>query len=66
MDWLACYCEIDETFSEHARLVSANTANKKIYGKLETKEKYYRAIIDFISGMTDNYAVGSFNELLSC
>ena len=38
--------------------------NDKIYGCLETKEIYVQAIIDFISGMTDRYAVEVYNELL--
>ena len=38
--------------------------NKKIYGKLETREIYAQAIIDYISGMTDRYAIEIFNELL--
>lgn len=38
--------------------------NKKIYGKLERREIYAQAIIDYISGMTDRYAISIFNELL--
>ena len=38
--------------------------NKKIYGCLENKTIYAEAIIDYISGMTDRYAVSVFNELL--
>ena len=38
--------------------------NKKIYGKLETEIIYVQAIIDYISGMTDRYAISIFNELL--
>ena len=38
--------------------------NNKIYGNLETEEIYAQAIVDFISGMTDRYAVTVFNELL--
>ena len=38
--------------------------NKKIYSKLETRELYIQAIIDYISGMTDRYAIEMFNELL--
>lgn len=38
--------------------------NEKIYGRLESKEIYAQAIIDYISGMTDRYAVAVFNELL--
>lgn len=38
--------------------------NTKIYGNLETKEIYAQAIIDYISGMTDRYAITIFNELI--
>ena len=38
--------------------------NEKIYGSLETREIYVQAIIDYISGMTDRYAVEVYNELL--
>lgn len=38
--------------------------NMKIYSNLETKEIYAQAIIDYISGMTDRYAISVFNELL--
>jgi dGTPase len=38
--------------------------NIKIYGRLESKELYAQAIIDYISGMTDRYAIEIFNELL--
>lgn len=38
--------------------------NNKIYGTLETQETYMRAIVDFISGMTDRYAVRAYEELL--
>jgi dGTPase len=41
-----------------------NLQNKKIYGALETEKQYIRAIIDYISGMTDQYAVKIFNELI--
>ena len=38
--------------------------NEKIYGTLDTKQIYAQAIIDFISGMTDRYAIEIYNELL--
>lgn len=38
--------------------------NTKIYGNLDSKEIYAQAIIDYISGMTDRYAITIFNELL--
>ena len=38
---------------------------KKIYGKLENEKVYARAVLDFISGMTDRFAIQVFNELLN-
>ena len=39
--------------------------NENIYGSLATREEYDQAAIDFISGMTDRYAVEVFNELIT-
>ena len=39
--------------------------NRKIYGHLETEQLYAQAILDYISGMTDAYALRVFNELLT-
>ena len=39
--------------------------NKKIYGKLEEKNIYAEAIVDYIAGMTDKYAIAVFNELIT-
>ncbi|MBQ7010047.1 MAG: hypothetical protein IJN05_12670 [Ruminococcus sp.] len=36
-----------------------------MYSKLETKQVYAQAIIDFIAGMTDRFAVKLFSELIS-
>ena len=38
--------------------------NDKIYGTLASKQIYAQAIIDYISGMTDRYAIEIYNELL--
>lgn len=45
--------------------LSARCKNAKIYGKLTTPVIYAQAVIDFISGMTDKFAVRVYNELLS-
>jgi len=58
--WLARYCTIDWN-----QEISQNSKNDKIYGNLETKEIYIQAIIDYISGMADNYVIKVFNELLA-
>ena len=39
--------------------------NEKIYGDLDNKDIYVKSIIDFISGMTDAYAIELFNELIT-
>lgn len=40
--------------------------NVKIYGDLSDEKTYVQAVVDFIAGMTDVYAVKSFDELLMC
>ena len=39
--------------------------NKKIYGSLESEAVYAQAILDYIPGMTDSYAISAFNELIT-
>ncbi len=39
--------------------------NKKIYGDLSSKDDYLWAIADFISGMTDQFAISLFEELIT-
>lgn len=53
-EWVPKYCD------------GTDGVNKKIYGRLDTSELYVRAVVDFISGMTDTYAEKSFEELLKC
>ena len=68
VEWLARYCDerfVSEFFDrEEVKRIEA-VENEKIYGCLETKEEYARAAVDFISGMTDRYAVEVFNELIT-
>lgn len=63
--WLAKYCDIEIVPKGELKEEALRCENQKIYGKLETKEIYVQAIIDFISGMTDRFAVKSFNELIT-
>ena len=68
IDWLARYCEVgfvSEFFDVESVAPLANIENEKIYGSLETEPEYVQAVIDFISGMTDRYAVELFNELIT-
>ncbi len=68
------YPELSKEFSswliQHSELLPINTnlnvkkyRNKKLYKSLENKELYAKSIIDFISGMTDQYAIRIFNEI---
>lgn len=63
-DWLIRYCDLDFTGVEWANNTVRRCKNKKIYGKLSTKEEYIQAVIDYISGMTDKYAIQLFEELI--
>ncbi len=63
-NWITQYCDLSDIKSNELNENSINHNNKKIYEKLENKDKYIRAIFDFISGMTDQYAINIFNELI--
>ncbi len=66
-DWLGKYCvermlkSYDNKFAEKFGTLD----NEKIYGDLKDKNVYVQAIVDYISGMTDAYAISTFNELIS-
>ncbi len=62
--WLVKYCNT-QVIPENQKNKALLYENKKIYSNLETKEIYVQAIIDFISGMTDGYAIKLFNELIT-
>ena len=66
MEWLGLYVFTNRNSPEKINRISESAKNKKIYGNLETKELYLQAVIDFIAGMTDNYAQTAFEELLRC
>ena len=56
-DWTVKYSDFDLKEKEFRKY-----NNKTVY-KLENKNIYTKAVIDFISGMTDNFALGVFEEL---
>ncbi len=64
-DWLAKYCEPELNFLNNPSETAARYKNRKIYGALETEQIYVRAILDFISGMSDTYCIKVFNELIT-
>ena len=63
--WLAKYCHVSAIPEGSLRAEANRCANKKVYGGLESEEIYSQAILDFISGMTDSYAIKVFHELIT-
>lgn len=63
-EWLATYCEPAIVPTGYLKEIALSCKNKKIYGRIDSESIYIQAIIDFISGMTDRFAVSLFNELL--
>ncbi len=62
--WLAKFT-LPEILPEYLRTTADRCNNRKIYGSLQTETLYAQAIIDYISGMTDRFAITVFNELLT-
>ena len=62
--WLARYCSVEIVPNGELKTLALSCENQKIYQELETREIYVQAIIDYISGMTDRFAITLFNELL--
>ncbi len=62
--WLARYCFTEIIPDGGLKEVALHCENEKIYQELQTREIYAQAIIDYISGMTDRFAISLFNELL--
>lgn len=57
IDWLQKYATI-----EHRNLKVNKYQNEVLY-HLENKEDYIQAIVDYISGMSDSFAIKIFNEI---
>lgn len=62
--WLARFCNVNIVPTGALRDLALKCENQKIYQNLDTKEIYAQAIIDYISGMTDRFAIALFNEQL--
>ena len=63
--WLARYCLPEIMPEGELQKLALNCKNEKIYGALETKKIYIQSILDYISGMTDRFAIKVFTELLT-
>lgn len=61
--WLALYCDSEIVTDKFRKKDASILKNTKIYGKLERKEMYLQAAVDYIAGMTDQYAIKIFNSL---
>lgn len=64
-NWLTKYCLLPQSLFDTPDETAVKCANEKIYGHLDDEKTYIQAIIDYISGMTDTYAIRCFNELIT-
>ncbi|MDO4176992.1 MAG: HD domain-containing protein [Bacillota bacterium] len=48
------------------RYTDEGIQNRRIYGDLSDEAQYKQAAIDFLAGMTDNYATKCYEELIEC
>lgn len=63
-EWIVKYSAIDAESMNWANEISIRSKNEKIYGDLSDRKLYIQAILDYIAGMTDSYAIKVFHELL--
>lgn len=63
--WLAKYCDSTIVPDGEFKEIALKCENNKIYKTIPNKKIYVRAILDYISGMTDSFAIKAFNELLT-
>ena len=64
-EWLARYCFAEIVPEEKLRALALRCDNEKIYKDLGDRTLYVQAILDFIAGMTDRFAIAVFNELIT-
>ena len=65
VNYLSQYCVNSAVYSFNKEIDLSSLDNEKIYGGLESRDIYIQAVIDYISGMTDAFAIDMFNELIS-
>ena len=58
LSWINKYWNINNQLSFEQKF-----KNKKIFN-MKNEKDYYQAIIYFISGMTDNFAIDMYNEII--
>lgn len=64
-DFLLKFVTLDVSEFDGGRDIMERYENEKIYGDLSDKRLYIQAILDFLSGMTDRYAIKLYEEMLS-
>ena len=65
-DWLVMYVDDEVEVPDKYYELKTRCHNKKIYSNLSDEKLYLQAVIDYIAGMTDVYAIKAFQELLAC
>jgi dGTPase len=63
--WLARYCYTEIVPDGELRDLSFACTNRKIYGDLSGKDTFVQAILDYISSMTDRFAIELFDETVT-
>lgn len=64
-EWIAQYLKYDIINPDKLKSISLTCDNEKIYDSLNNRKIYRQAVLDYIAGMTDRFAVKAFNELLA-
>ncbi len=62
--WLKKYVS-EDILPDEVKAEAKRYLNEKIYGRLDDEKLFIQAIIDYISGMTDSYAIKIYNELIT-
>ncbi|MCR4892015.1 MAG: HD domain-containing protein [Lachnospiraceae bacterium] len=63
-EWLSRYVAITTAKLSVDGFYRPECDNEKIYGDLRDEELYTQAVIDYVAGMTDNYAIRVYEDLL--
>lgn len=63
IEWLLKYSLINDCGTTNNKY--SEWDNKKIYRKIDNRQLYIQAILDYIAGMTDRFAIVCFNELMT-
>ena len=56
-EWISCYWDLTDR-------AGASLKNRVIY-HMENEKEYFKAVLDYISGMTDKYAISTYGEIVS-